>query len=281
MFCQKCGKEIKEGDMFCRVCGEKLITEVKENSQYGDATMFKGEENLKEAEAPLDCLTQKDKRGLEIEKFRMFADNYIKTNTKLDSVEALLNKKMLNGSVFAAYIIALFAGVFIGVIVYAVLEFEEFDRIGFPVALILYAIYVILISYGVGLALKKLYLKRPLHRFGGVSHTMIDVTELLSFLNSALEGISPNLHWNEWVLSGGNRVKSTFGRNSREKIPVWIQFGVIQSQNEVSTIKVLYFIGSSVNPKSLRYDLQIKAVPILGAAMEYYVKLKSGEINGC
>lgn len=275
MFCQKCGKEIKEGDMFCRVCGEKLMTEVEENSQYGDAAMFKGEENLKEAEAPLECLTQKDKRGVEIEKFRMFADNYIKANTKLDSVEALLNKKMLNGLVFAAYMIALFAGGFIVIIVSVVFEFSY---VGFVVTMIP---CVIIIPYGVGLALKKLYLKRPLHRFGGVSHTMIDVTELLSFLNSALEGISPNLHWNEWVLSGSNRAKSAFGRNSREKIPVWIQFGVIQSQNEVSTNKMLYFIGSSVNPKSLRYDLQIKAVPILGAAMEYYVKLKSGEINGC
>jgi len=38
MFCQKCGKEIKEGFPFCSSCGEKVAFEAPENGNYAVAT---------------------------------------------------------------------------------------------------------------------------------------------------------------------------------------------------------------------------------------------------
>lgn len=208
--------------------------------------------------------------------FLLYVDRQISETTVFRSVQELLCCKIL-GMMFWVW---LGAAVLINgmTIVFAIKNLEALslnDEETCVTFIILAAISFVIDTGGrkiIDLVMEKMYMKQPLKSFGGTIQSKFDMNALVSFLNIFLKELS-SLWSDAAISSDGRKIDLSFNGTM-----VWIQFSALETQGVVGQ-GVYYSIGIDRKSASvLKLDSQIKAVPVLRAAIDYYesiVKEKS------
>lgn len=292
MFCYKCGTELSDGTVFCHKCGAKMPDggNGKEMSDPSSVLPNDGalQEELRQGSAikdEQDVETTKDLQSKE-DDFREFVNGYIRKNTAFQSAEELLSSQVPGRFVQICY------GVPAVYMVYLIISL--LGDTGFAGNIILNILGFLFIAFIIGYlashlvgGIKKI---KYVAEFSGEVENPIDGDELIRFLNEKLAYLSQ--YFNEWgylrqsvnFMIGGAPVAAIDITGSKE-ITLCSEFG-----ERKTLYSVIYIRPDPLAPDSERrkyscnvklkkadvrcekYACAVKTVPILYAAMEYYLK---------
>lgn len=263
MFCHKCGAQINEGAQFCHKCGVKVV--------YADTLQAAAEsENTSTVELMQQVPVESIQPTARTDKadFKAFVDNHIRQVTKFQSAEELLDSHVPQKFMWICFGIPAVIGFMAGGPLPALLIGLFF---GYPAVLITDFI-------------------KGFSSQGSVEKISerINSDELIQFLNEHLSYLS--LHFHEWgyinydgfgvrgavmahmlnsVTASAIRVGTGFGRKQMCFVEIWIE----PDETDPGSNGMKYYFGSAVRlPWPSKYHCMVKAVPVLRAAMEYYLK---------
>lgn len=292
MFCYKCGTELSEGTVFCHKCGAKMPDGNKGKEMSDSSSVLQNDGALQEELRQGSAIT--DEQDVEITKdlqskeddFREFVNGYIRKNTAFQSAEELLSSQVPGRFVQICY------GVPAVYMVYLIISL--LGDAGFAGNIILNILGFLFIAFIIGYlaahlvgGIKKI---KYVAKFSGETETPFDGDELIQFLNEKLAYLSR--YFNEWgylrqsvnFMIGGAPVAAIDITGSKE-ITLCSEFG-----ERKTLYSVIYIRPDPLAPDSGRrkyscnvkmrkadircekYACAVKTVPILYAAMEYYLK---------
>lgn len=252
MFCIHCGNKLSENARFCRKCGAKV-----DNGE--------------------DIAYQEEKAK---DDFRQYINNHIQMTTKYQSAEELLNSKVSQKYVWVCFGVP---AVVLWFYMMGGTPIEDiFDVIG-PVLLVI-AVVLCFIAYPIALLVDTILSLRTNNTRVIVSRN-IDAEELILFLNKNLYYLAPYFHeWNYIVMVGigvshalfadaynammGTRIGTAFGRRKSCFVEIYVG-----PSGENPDWGVYSFGASMKSFWPAKYSCKVKAVPILQAAMEYYLNI--------
>lgn len=263
MFCSKCGAQVTEGADFCHNCGISL-TGGKDFRQEERTIVSASELEQSTSTATVQAGMPSD--------FKEFVDNYVRTTTKFQSAEDLLQNSKPLTFIWICIAIPAIAGLIAG------------GPIGMLVLGGFFGYAATFIASGI---IRKQYRVK----FKGEFNGDINIENLIAFLNESLKIISSDFH--EWgylskegllpVLENAVakavkevRICGEFGAKRKDLVVFYIRPQNINEESE----KTLYFIDALRNgflidghaAGFLAHSSLIKTAPILHAAMEYYLK---------
>lgn len=286
MFCYKCGTELSDGTVFCHKCGAKMPDGNKGKEMSDPSSVL--QEELRQDSAITDeedDETTKDLQSGE-DDFREFVNGYIRKNTAFQSAEELLSSQVPGRFVQICY------GVPAVYMVYLIISL--LGDAGFAGNIILNILGFLLIAFIIGYlaahlvgGIKKI---KYVAKFSGETEPPFDGDELIQFLNEKLAYLSQ--YFNEWgylrqsvnFMIGGAPVAAIDITGSKE-ITLCSEFG-----ERKTLYSVIYIRPDPLAPDSGRrkyscnvkmrkadircekYACAVKTVPVLYAAMEYYLK---------
>lgn len=256
MFCQKCGTELPETSEFCHKCGAKQ-TAPKETQPSA---------NIQEAETRQSVST-------DINDFKNFVDNHVRTTTKFSSAEDLLKNSKPWRFVWICFGAATLVGLLTG-----------------PGVLLIGPLFGYVVSFITGGIIRSTYRGKFCGEFNG----NIDIDDFRSFLDKYLPYISPDFHkWGYLSKKGlvnalGNAAEravqevhicAEFGAKRKRLVEIWIR---PKDTNETSGGQ-RYGVGAEKNGFMLdgrmsgfiAHGTLIRTAPLLQATMEYYLKLNN------
>lgn len=288
MFCKKCGIQITEGANFCQKCGAKV--EHMEVVQQG-------------AELKAQELAEPDSKNTSIkgnegqkEDFREFVENHIRKTTEFQSAKDLLNSKVPLRFAKISFGIPALLGLAFGILGSGSLLAALFVSLFFAFTFGYLAAYI---SCGI---VKGRYLFNHIGKFEG----NIDIDALRQFLNEHLSYLQPYFHeWGYLRREGFNIrgiVETTItemASKALKEVNICTEFGEKQRRLVVISIRPdklnpdsgkMEYTFEAENRKSgspfsshdmgfARYKCLVQTVPILQAAMEYYIKCHKSEIE--
>ncbi len=286
MFCYQCGTQLEENSLFCHKCGAKM-PEVDVDKEILDSMVTEqnqrsgiSSEALHQGENVMDDNTKSVNEADHAERsFRDYINEYVRKTTEFETAEALLNSKVPQKFLricFGVPIILLFI-LFIG----------EPSFGGLFVILVMFAFLV----YPIGLLVDYIFSFRAK---GGETKTSesIDTDELIDFLNLNLSYLSPYFgKWSYIQMVGysikgamvaaaqnammGTRVGTEFG----EKKSCFVEIHISPDHANPDSGQTVYFFSTSMRLRlwPARYVCIVKTVPILQAAMEYYLEVYKSE----
>lgn len=292
MFCYKCGTELSEGTVFCHKCGAKMPDGNKGKEMSDPSSVLSNDdalqEKLRQGSAitdEQDVETAKDLQSRE-DDFREFVNGYIRKNTAFQSAEELLSSQVPGRFVQICY------GVPAVYMVYLIISL--LGDAGFAGNIILNILGFLFIAFIIGYLVAHLVggIKKIKYvaKFSGETENPFDGDELIQFLNEKLAYLSQ--YFNEWgylrqsvnFMIGGAPVAAIDITGSKE-ITLCSEFG-----ERKTLYSVIYIRPDPLAPDSERrkyscnvklkkadvrcekYACAVKTVPILYAAMEYYLK---------
>lgn len=267
MFCHKCGAQINEGAQFCHKCGVKVVyADTPQAADESETTSTV--EPLQQVPAePIQPTARTDKSD-----FKAFVDNHVRQTTKFQSAEELLDSQVPQKFMWICFGIPAVIGFMAGGPLPALLIGLFF---GYPAALIT--------DFIKGFSAK-----------GSVEkiNERINSDELIQFLNEHLNYLS--LHFHEWgyinysgfgvrgavmahalnsVTASAVRVGTGFGRKQMCFVEIWIE----PDETDSDSNGMKYYFSSAMRlPWPSKYLCMVKTVPVLQAAMEYYLKQYKG-----
>ena len=262
MFCHKCGAQIAEGAVFCHKCGTKVVYEE-------DATQ--PAEQAAVSAAPVAAVPMRSTNTMtNHDNFKEFVDNHIQATTKFRSAEDLLKNSKPQMFLWLCFgipaVIGLVAGGPIGALLFG-LVFGHTAR------------------WIAGGIIRNRYIAETVGRYEGE----IDVCDLLRFLNEHLGYLHPYIHGgklNTGILSFpfGIKQKSTAIIHvipDKENAGADSWKYVFDAQNNPSTLSRIIGVTilSLIQIYEPKHTCLFKTVPILQAAMEYYLKQYRGKNN--
>lgn len=290
MFCYKCGTELPDGTVFCHKCGTKMSDGNKGKETSNPSFVLQNDGALQEGLRQDSAIT--DEQDVEITKdlqtgkddFREFVNGYIRKNTAFQSAEELLSSQVSSRFVQICYGVPAVLMVFLmllggaGVSGNIILKILSFIFIAF------------ILGYSAAHIVGEIKKIKYVAKFSGRVETPIDGDELIQFLNEKLAYLS--LYFHEWsylrqslnFMIGGAPVASIDITGSKE-ITLCSEFG-----ERETLFSVIYIRPDPLEPDSERrkyscnvkmkkadircekYACAVKTVPILYAAMEYYLK---------
>lgn len=286
MFCYKCGTELSDGTVFCHKCGAKMPDGNKGKEMSDPLSVL--QEELRQDSAITDeedDETTKDLQSGE-DDFRKFVNGYIRKNTAFQSAEELLSSQVPGRFVQICY------GVPAVYMVYLIISL--LGDAGFAGNIILNILGFLFIAFIIGYLAAHLVggIKKNKYvaKFSGETEAPFDGNELIQFLNEKLAYLSQ--YFNEWgylrqsvnFMIGGAPVAAIDITGSKE-ITLCSEFG-----ERRTLYSVIYIRPDPLDPDSERrkyscnvklkkadvrcekYACAVKTVPILYAAMEYYLK---------
>ncbi len=258
MFCYQCGTQLEENSLFCHKCGAKM-PDVDVDKVISDSMVTE--------------------QGHEESGFRDYINEHVRKTTEFDTAEALLNSKVPQKFLrryFGAAIILLF-----------ILFIKEPSFECLFMLPILFALFV----YPIGLLVDFIFSFRAK---GGERKTSesIDTDELIDFLNLNLSYLSPYFgQWSYIQMVGynikgamvaavqnalmGARVGTEFGA----KKSCFVEIHISPDHTNSDSGQTVYFFSTSMRLRlwPARYVCIVKTVPILQAAMEYYLEVYKSE----
>ncbi len=255
MFCHKCGAQIAEGAVFCHKCGTKAVYEEDAAQPTEQAVVSVAPV----AAAPMrstNTMTNQDN-------FKEFVDNHIQATTKFRSAEDLLKNSKPQMFLWLCFgipaVIGLVAGGPVGSLLFG-LVFGHTAR------------------WIAGGIIRNKYIAETVGRLNG----KIDINDLLRFLNEYLNYLYPYFH--EGKLNAGV-LRIPFGIKQKSTaiihvIPDKESAGadswkyVFDAENDPTVLSRIIGITifSVIQIYSPKHTCLFKTVPILQAAMEYYLK---------
>lgn len=264
MFCHKCGAQITEGAGYCHKCGTKVVND-EGFIQTEDITP-KTEQGQITSDIPVQTNAS--------DGFKEFVDNHVRTSTKFQSAEELLNSHVPQKFVWICFgipaIIGLVAAGPVGALLFGLF-------FGYPA--------VLLTDFMKG---SHVAVTGPIEKIDG----KIDPDNLIQFLNEQMRYLSPNFH--EWgyinysgfdargavtahtlnsITASAFKIGTEFGQKRRCFVVIWIE---PDGTNPDSNRMKYYFRTSAKSVWPSKYLCMVKTVPILQAAMEYYLKQYKG-----
>jgi hypothetical protein len=279
MFCHNCGNQLPEGSEFCTKCGTKLIISdsLTPSSDTSPNTLVNNNSVSQQTSVATDSIITTN--PIADTEFKAFVDNHIRTTTKFQSADDLLNNSKPLTLLWVCFgAITLF-----------------FTILAFPAGILLG------VFFGYVLIPMVDWISTRLHgdKTSGTYNKNIDADELLQFLNKNLAYLYPNLH--EWRYPEGSTKKmkicSSFGQKQKSFAVIFINTPQIYTDKSNSNSKQLgYYCDTEINHTMLRSILSLgifslltgpyerglkrlcyfKTAPILQAAMEYYLKSNGG-----
>lgn len=264
MFCHKCGTQIAEGAGFCHKCGTKVVD--------GEDTI-QTEDTTPEL-MPEQIISNIPVQTNEADDFKEFVDNHVRTNTKFQSAEELLNSRVPQKFMWICFGIPAILGLIAGGPLLAVLFGLFF---GYPA--------VLLTDFMKG---SNVTVAGPVEKTNG----KIDSDNLVQFLNEQMSYLSPHFH--EWgyinysgfgvrgaatahtlnsVTASAIKIGTEFGQKRRCFVVIWIESDGTDSD---SGGMKYYFRTSAKSAWPSKYLCMVKTVPVLQAVMEYYLKQYKG-----
>lgn len=261
MFCQKCGTELPEKSEFCHKCGAKQ-TAPKETQPSA---------NIQKAETGQSVST-------DINDFKKFVDNHVRTTTKFSSAEDLQKKSKPWIFVWICFGVATLAGIILAG----------------PIGVLLGLFFGYAATFITGGIIRSTYRGK----FGGEFNGSIDIDDFRSFLDKHLPYISPDFHkWGYLSKKGLVNVLGNAAERAVQEVHICAEFGVKRKRlveiwirpkdiNEISGGQ-RYGVGAEKNGFMLdgrmsgfiAHGTLIRTAPILQAATEYYLKLSNKEIE--
>lgn len=245
MFCHKCGMKVGQDASFCTQCGTKIVQEDITQKPY----------THKEYTGIVEPLQQP---------FQAYLDDHIQKNTKFRSAEDFLHHSRPMRFLWYCYgipaIVGLIAGGPLGALSFGFI-FGHTARLM------------------VGWFLRSRYIAETIGRYDGE----IDTNHLLCFLNEQLRYLYPYFH--EWRHNGAGALSVSFGEKQKSRAIIYIS----SDETDSGPGKVKYVFDAENNPSMLfnitrttifsalqisdpKHTCLFKTVPILQAAMEYYLK---------
>lgn len=306
MFCSKCGATLPDEAEFCFKCGNRINnviaeSKVSDDNEVHTAPTDKSVNTVLPAETTIDNYQSTSEEQKE---FQNYMDLYISERTKCHSAKEFLEKKTILGIIRIIILIALGISVVWGTIsvVLTISNSAPLQLIPFLVLLGIGALWILL--YFVTSVKMEL---RP-SKFEGNFEKQIDTDHLIAFLNKELAYLQP--YFNGWhyalrskssitkgfvvnTMSGGIangvigaaiaaeskkneifkavKIMSLFGT---KKLPyVCIDIRLQKANEDCDTwVYYPYVCGFTEGSRFNYYDHWYKAVRILQAAMEYYLK---------
>ena len=247
MFCCNCGSQISENAKFCPKCGAKVDN---------------GED-----------IAYREKKAKD--DFGQYINNHVRMTTKYQSAEELLNSKVSQKYVWVCFGVP------------AILLLILLRGAPFGVIIFLMAFMFLLIAYTIALLVDMILGGRA-----GVGEIRtkvhIDTDELILFLNNNLSYLSPYFH--EWGYikmvgagAGGmlvadvqNEIMSTrIGTEFGHRKSCFVEIRTGPDNKYPDAGQMVYYFSTSMRLFKwwpAKYKCMVKAVPILQAAMEYYLK---------
>lgn len=277
MFCQKCGTQIDEGAAFCYKCGAKVVQMDTEPQESGTASVPIELEKVSAEPLVQETSTAPDKAVMSAEgttdygiDFKTFVDNHVQQTTKFQSAEELLNSHVPQKFMWICFgipaIIGLVAAGPVGALLFGLF-------FGYPA--------VLLTDFMKG---SHVSVTGPIEKTDG----KIDSDNLIPFLNKQLSYLSPHFH--EWgyinysgfgvrgavtahtlnsVTASAFKIGTEFGQKRRCFVVIWIE---PDGTNPDTGGMKYYFRTSAKSVWPSKYLCMVKTVPVLQAAMEYYLK---------
>ena len=277
MFCHKCGTQIDEGAAFCYKCGTKMVQMDTEPQESGTASVPIEPEKVSAEPLVQETSTAPDKAVMSAEgtndygiDFKTFVDNHVRQATKFQSAEDLLNSHVPQKFMWICFGIPAIIGFLAGGPLLALLIGLFF---GYPAAL--------LTDFMKG---SHVNVTGPIEKTDG----KIDTDNLIPFLNKQLSYLSPHFH--EWgyinysgfgvrgaviahilnsITASAFKIGTEFGQKRRCFVVIWVEPDGINP--DTGRMKY-YFRTSAKSVWPSKYLCMVKTVPVLQAAMEYYLK---------
>ncbi len=261
MFCHKCGSQLPEDAIFCNKCG----IEVKraETIQQTASELHSTYQQIPVEHTPSVKLSPV--APIATNDFKEFVDSHVRSNTKFQSADDLLS----NGKPLQFAWICFGIGSIVGLVAI------------FPIGLLIGALFGYVVAFVIGLTrrIKMFSQINPI----AVDIDLIDLNQLVHFLNLHLKYLSPNFY--NWECYGDDTVTCKFNR----KAEVFITFSITSKGRNAYTISArkssvwIIATGSSIshtNAGFSEYRCGYLATPILSAAVEYYIQsIGSQETN--
>lgn len=281
MFCHKCGTQLSEEAKFCYKCGAKVPEKEagKEVLSVPTYNMQKREKSILSEEQYQDDagINEQHIEPMSVLEdntdFKEFVNKHVRENTKFQSAEELLNSKVPQKFLW------------IWLVVPAICLFMLFnhapilDTIFGGIALLLLVVYPIALLIDSILSLR-------VNKGEFKTNGSVDTDDLIQFLNRNMRYLSPYFNeWNYIQMVGfgirgmavaaiqnavlGTRIGTEFGRRKSCFVEIHIDPDSLNPESG----QMVYFFSTAI--KSLwpaKYVCKVKAVPILQAAMEYYLK---------
>ena len=296
MFCRKCGNQMKDDVLFCPHCGTKVMSAVTSAESTSNAEEpIAAEQPVSEPQGePVKPITEDVRQsGNDMADFQRYVDDYVRNTTKYSSAIELLSAKIPAKYIWK-YIIIMVAAVLIGFI------------LGGSGGSLLLALLWLLVCPIIG------YFEFTLKivKVGKVGYFSgeINEKELLGFLNGHLRDLTPYYgHWGYLnkkrllrALSKSRRTYEVYVTDEMEKGlyedgpcigtefegngKFFAYIGIFRNENsstleqgdmrfECSIIKGLVN-GFNAYFSIFGYTYGVRAVPVLYATMEYYLKTK-------
>lgn len=278
MFCHKCGTEIAEGAEFCHKCGTKVATLETEQSMPREAISepLPVEQNAQPEMIPAAIAS--DDSAM----FKAYVDNHVRATTKYQSAEELLKKGKPQMLFWICYSIPAIIGLVSG---------GPLGALGLGLFLGITA------SWIAGGIVRNSYIVKTIGKFKG----SIDTSDLLRFLNVHLSYLHP--YFNVGNQKAGV-LSIPFGIKQRSSAIIRVIYDtegvaadswkyVFDAQNNPSIFARIMqasvlsrftiiagledIIRAVYHPK---HTCLFKTVPILQAAMEYYLKYYANNQGG-
>ena len=252
MFCHKCGTELPETSEFCHKCGAKM----------GAPKETQPSANVQEAEPVQNVST-------DMNDFKNFVDNHVRTTTKFSSAEDLLKNSKPWRFVWICFGAATLIGLLTG-----------------PGVLLIGPFFGYVATFITSGIIRSTYRSK----FGGDFRSSIDIDDFRAFLDKHLQYISPDFHeWGFLSKKGLIHILGNALENVAKEVHICTEFGpkrkrLVRPKNtDEASGEQWYGISARKNgflmdgraSTFVAHGTLIRTAPILQAAMEYYLKLNN------
>lgn len=274
MFCHKCGAQVAEEATFCHKCGTKVVN--IGTGPSGDTSVTFGQEEKSDTKGPQQetltasaqlTMRAKDTLHYATDDFKAFVDGRVRQTTKFRSAEELLDSHMPQKFMWLCFGIPAIIGL----------------TAGGPLGALLFGLF-----FGYPASLLTDFMKGS-HATGSIEKIDGEVNpdELIQFLNERLNYLSP--HFREWgylnysgfgvrgaatahtlntITASAVKIGAGFGRKQRCFVVIWME----PDKTTPDSSGMKYYFSTAMRlPWPSKYVCMNKAVPILQAAMEYYL----------
>lgn len=291
MFCHKCGTKLPDEAKFCHKCGAKTpVGDADKEAAVPSYSVQKPEEHIFPEQPPWDDVVMDEQKNEPVSvardsvDFKEFINTHVRKTTKYQSAEELLNSKVSQKYLWICF------GIPAILVLFVFIKEPALEIILGGIGCLLILAYPIALLIDTVLSLR-------VNRGEYKTSESIDTNDLMQFLSENLSYLAPYFHkWGYIRLTGvglspgamitaaavaevqnalqGTRIGTEFGRRKG----CFVEIHIGPDHQNLESGQMVYFFSTAI--KSLwpaKYVCKVKSVPILQAAMDYYLNVSHGQ----